>query len=355
MPAYKDEKRNTWFCSFYYSDWTGKKKLKKKRGFLTKREAISWERRFLEQQQGNINMTFGEFWEVYKNDMKVRLRESTMITKVYIVELKVLPYFKDKPLNEIKPTDIREWQNSLIKQGYKETYLKTINNQLNALFNYAVRYYELNSNPCSKAGSIGKSNADEMKFWSKEEFDLFIEGIKDKKQSYVAFMVLFWTGMRIGELLALNSDCIDFESNKIHIKHTYQRINGKDMITPPKTPKSIRTIIMPQFLSDILNEYVNCLYGYTPKDRIFHMTKHFLEHEMNRGCTNTGVKKIRIHDLRHSHATMLLGMGVQIMEVSDRLGHQKISTTLNTYAHILPNKQNLLAGKLDEMYKGENE
>ena len=143
MPAYKDEKRNTWFCSFYYSDWTGKKKLKKKRGFLTKREATAWERSFLEQQQHQIDMTFGDFWEVYKRDMKVRLRESTMITKIYIVELKVLPYFKDKALNDIKPTDVREWQNTLIKQGYKETYLKTINNQLSASPSYQSIFYLL--------------------------------------------------------------------------------------------------------------------------------------------------------------------------------------------------------------------
>lgn len=354
MPAYKDEIRNTWFCSFYYSDWTGTKKLKKKRGFATKREALAWERSFLEVKQGDIVMKFGEFWELYKKDMRNRLRESTMSTKEYIVELKILPYFRDKSLSEIKPSDIREWQNEIIKQGYKDTYLKTVNNQLNAIFNYAVRYYELKFNPCAKAGSIGKSKADEMSFWTRVEFETFIEGVKDKTQSYVAFMVLFWTGMRMGELLALNYNCIDFEGNTIDITRTYQRLQGKDVITEPKTPKSKRKVVIPQFLSDLIKDYVSHLYGYMPTDRIFHMTKYFLECEMKRGCKNTGVKKIRIHDIRHSHVSLLIDMGIPILEIRDRLGHEKIETTLNTYSHLYPNKQKELAYKLDEIYKGDN-
>jgi integrase len=354
LPAYKDEKRNTWYCSFYFTDWTGTKKLKKKRGFNTKREALAWERQFLEVKQADVDMTFGDFWEVYKQDMKVRLRESTMITKTYIVDLKVLPYFKDTPLCDIKATDIREWQNHLMKQGYKETYLKTVNNQLTAMFNYAVKYYELRQNPCSKAGSIGKSRADEMQFWTKEEFEKFIVGVSDKPQSYTAFMVLFWTGMRIGELMALSYQNIDFDNNTISIIKSYQRLNGKDVITPPKTPRSVRTVTMPVFLSEVLKTYVNRLYGLMSYDRIFHFTKYFLEHELMRGVKNTGVKKIRLHDLRHSHASMLIEMGTPILEVRDRLGHEKVETTLNTYGHLYPNKQTELADRLNAMYEGDS-
>ena len=353
MPAYRDEERNTWYCSFYFQDWTGKRRIKKKRGFDTKREALAWERSFLEVKQADINMTFGDFWEVYQRDMKVRLRENTMNTKKYIVDLKVLPFFKDKKLSEIKATDIREWQNQLMKQGYKETYLKTINNQLTAIFNYAVRYYELRSNPCTRAGTIGKSRAEEMSFWTKEEFDKFIVGVKDKPQSYASFMLLFWTGIRIGELMALTCKSINFEANTISISKSYQRLNGKDIITLPKTPKSIRTISMPAFLSDILFSYVNRLYGFMSTDRIFHFTKYYLEHELDRGIKKTGVKKIRLHDLRHSHASMLIEMGTPILEVRDRLGHEKVETTLNTYGHLYPNKQGELAEKLNIAYKGE--
>lgn len=304
-------------------------------------------------RQADITMSFACFWELYKKDMQVRLRENTMQTKLHIVESKILPYFKDLKLDEINAVTIREWQNQLLQQGYKETYLKTVNNQLSAIFNYAVNYYGLTSNPCVKAGSMGKKHADEMNFWTKEEFDTFITGVSNKPQSYVAFMVLFWTGMRIGELLALTSENIDFDKNTLAIKHSYQRIRGQDVITAPKTPRSVRVITIPDFLANILKDYTERLYGLQPKDRLFPFTKHYFTHEMARGCKNTGVKKIRVHDLRHSHATLLIEMGIPILEVRDRLGHEKVETTLNLYGHIYPNKQKELANKLDIIFKNE--
>ena len=94
-------------------------------------------------------------------------REHTMINKHYIMDDKVLPYFGEKKMNEITPADIRKWQTELINKEYSKTYLKTINNQLSAILNYAVRYYGLKNNPCRTAGSMGKSKADEMSFWTK--------------------------------------------------------------------------------------------------------------------------------------------------------------------------------------------
>lgn len=96
-------------------------------------------------------------------------------------------------MNDIRASDIRTWQNTLIKQGYSATYLKTINNQLSAIFNYATRFYGLNNNPCRQAGSIGKSKANEMDFWTKQEFMEFVDCLKDKPQSYMAFQILYWT------------------------------------------------------------------------------------------------------------------------------------------------------------------
>jgi integrase len=157
--------------------------------------------------------------------METRLREHTMRTKKYIIDLKVLPYFGKLKMNEITAPHIRKWQNELIKQGYAQTYLKTINNQVAALFNYAVKYYDLPSNPCRKAGSMGKSNAEEMHFWTREEFSKFIDSVMDKHQSYMAFMMLYWTGIRLGELLALTVDDVDFEKRTIRISKSYQRIS----------------------------------------------------------------------------------------------------------------------------------
>ena len=155
MPANKDEKRGTWIAQFYYTDWTGARKKKKKRGFATKREALEWERDFLQMQTASVNMSLSAFSNLYLEDMSHRLRKSTMVNKRALFDLKIKPYLGSKPLNEITAADIRKWQNELIGEGYAPTYLKIVNNQLTALFNYAVKYYSLTENPCKKAGSMG--------------------------------------------------------------------------------------------------------------------------------------------------------------------------------------------------------
>ena len=351
MKAEKDKKTGKWLIQYRYTDWQGKRRKSTKRGFATKREAEEWLRNFLITQKADFDMKFEDFWKMYCADMETRLREHTMRTKKYIVELKILPYFGDKRVKDITAADIRQWQNELIKMGYSPTYLKTINNQLSAIFNYAVRYYDLKSNPCVKAGSMGKSKAEEMDFWTGEEFRKFIDSVMNKRLSYMAFMTLYWTGMRMGELLALNPKDIDLEKRTISITKSYQRLGKKDVITPPKTPKSKRVITIPEFLAADIKDYMDSLYDLQENDRLFPITKYYLEHEMQRGIKESGVKRIRVHDLRHSHASMLIELGFSPLEIANRLGHEKVETTLNTYAHLYPNKQTKLAERLDSEYR----
>ena len=197
MGVYKEGKN--WKVQVYYKDWQGNRKRKQKRGFRTKGEAKEWERDFLQQQTQSVEIEFGNFLELYYKDMEVRLRENTMYTKRYIIDLKIKPYFEHKVLSEITVADIRNWQNELLKQNYSETYLKTINCQLGAIFNYAVRYYNLKDNPCRKAGSIGKSKGEPKDFWMQDEFETFLETVDDKPEAKMAFQFLYWTGMRIGD------------------------------------------------------------------------------------------------------------------------------------------------------------
>lgn len=351
MKAEKDKKTGKWLIQYRYTDWQGKRRKSTKRGFATKREAEEWLRNFLITQKADFDMKFENFWKMYYADMETRLREHTMRTKKYIVELKILSYFGNKRVNDITAADIRQWQNELIKIGYSPTYLKTINNQLSAIFNYAVRYYDLKSNPCAKAGSMGKSKAEEMDFWTGEEFRRFIDSVMNKRLSYMAFMTLYWTGMRLGELLALNPKDVDLEKRTISITKSYQRLGKKDVITPPKTPKSKRVITIPEFLAADIKDYMDSLYDLQENDRLFPITKYYLEHEMQRGIKESGVKRIRVHDLRHSHASMLIELGFSPLEIANRLGHEKVETTLNTYAHLYPNKQTKLAERLDSEYR----
>lgn len=304
MAAYKDKERNTWYAAFYYRDWQGNNKKKKKRGFKTKREALDWEQRFLQKQAASLDMLFKDFVEVYTEDMKPRLKYNTWLTKEHIIKTKLLPYFGSKKMNEIKAADIVRWQNEMMAfrdgegTGYSKVYLKTLQSQLSAIFNHGIRLYELKENPVRKAGSMGGEKQKEMLVWTKEEYKKFAEAVMDKPQSFYAFEVLYWTGLRVGELLALTPEDIDLEKHTISINKSYQRLQGEDYITDPKTEKSNRTVSIPDFLCEELEEYMAMLYGFKKNDRLFQITKSYLHHEMIRGAKISGVKRIRIHDGR---------------------------------------------------------
>lgn len=355
MPTHYDEQTKTWYVKCYYTDYTGTKRQRKKRGFKLQRDAKNWERNFLETQQADLTMSFENFVKIYMDDMGHRLREHTMIQKKYVIDLKLLPFFGKIPVSEITPAHVRKWQNELMshrddkEKAYSQTYLKSINNQLTAIMNYAVRYYSLKDNPCRKAGSIGKGYADEMQFWTTDEFKTFLEKVSDKPQARAGFLTLYYTGLRIGELLALEYADIDFENYKLSVNKSYQRLGDRDVITPPKTPRSIREVSIPGFLRDELKVYTEQLYSLHKHDRIFPCTKHFFEHEMKRGTNDGKVKKIRLHDIRHSHASLLIELGFTPLAIADRLGHEKVETTLNTYSHLFPHKRDEVAEKLQSL------
>ena len=195
----KKDPNGTWRIQYRWTDWTGTKKKSQKRGFKTKKEAEEWYAHSMLQQSSDPTMTLADFWEIYKADMEKRLRKTTMKQKEYVMNDKVLPYFGEMPINEITAPMIRKWQGEMMEKGFKPTYLKTIHNQLSAILNYAVNFYDLRSNPCRKAGSMGKSKAYERPYWTLEEFQKFSDAIMDKQDSWIAFQILFWTGMRIGD------------------------------------------------------------------------------------------------------------------------------------------------------------
>ncbi len=351
MPAYNDKnkKKNPWYCKFYYTDWKGERKQKLQRGFRTQGDAKKFEAEFLSKANADCDMLFEHLYDIYMEDCATRLKPTTLENKRVLIELKILPYFKGNQLNKIEPNMVRRWQNELISKGYADTYLKTIHNQLTAMFNYAMKFYKLQDNPARKCGSMGKKNANSMQIWTVDEFNKFIPSLDHKPLSKMAFEVLFWTGCRSGELLALTVKDIDLENNTININKNYAVVKGEEMILEPKTPKSKRIVPIPDFLAEGLKEYLSKLYDLGPKDRIFSATKSLLNLEMIRGCKVSEVKKIRVHDLRHSHASLLIELGFSPLLIAERLGHEKIQTTLETYSHLYPNKQVEVVQKLDEL------
>ena len=353
MPVYKDDGNGTFYVQCYYRDARGSKRHKTKRGFSSEVEAAVWESQFKSLNGGAMDMTFSEFVEVYASEVKPRIREHTWITKEYIINDKLVPFFGDMRMCDVRPIDVIRWQNELTEhrdadgKPWAPTYLRTVNNQLNAIFNHAERYYGLSDNPVRRVDKIGSKKGGEMQFWTKDEYLRFSEAVMDKPLSYYAFEVLYWTGIRCGELLALTPSDFLFETSELSITKSYQRLKGVDTITDPKTPNSVRRIAMPKFLAEEMKEYLeNFRDDLGPHDRIFDVTKYYLTHEMERGCKESGVKRIRVHDLRHSHVSLLIEMGFSALAIADRVGHESTDITYR-YAHLFPNKQTEIANALD--------
>jgi integrase len=352
MSVHKDKQTGKWYGHVWYHDWQGNQQRKIKRGFTTKREAQEWEREFLLQRSDDLSMTFEQFLKVYEDDRRPRLKYNTWVSKEYIIKDKLLPYFGDMPMNAIEAKDIIRWQNLLIEsrdnngEPYKATYLKCIHNQLTAIFTHAYKFYGLKVNPASKAGSMGKKNADEMEFWTREEYARAAKVAMETPRLYYPVEVLYWCGLRLGELLALTYADVDFDRKTIRVNKSYQKIKGKEYITDPKTPKSKRVVAIPDNLCAELHEYMGLQYGYKMTDRMFPVSKNYLSAHLHDVADKAGVKPIRVHDLRHSHVSHLIELGFTPVAIAERVGHESIEITLR-YAHLFPTKQTEMADRLN--------
>lgn len=354
MPVYKDKERDTWFCKFNYKDWRDETKTKLKRGFRTKKEAQEWEREFLQVQQADMDMEFSKFVDVYFTDKAPRLKERTIETKRIMLNTRIIPYLGKLRMNVIKPADIMKWQNDMMEQGYKPTYLRMLQNQVTAVFNHAERFYGLKDNPCKKIDKMGKANAKELNFWTKEEFDRFIQSFEEKEEMYrLMYQMLFWLGCRVGELLAICYGDINFKEKTVSITKTYYRRNKTDYITAPKTESSNRVVTIPDFLVEELKAYTDKMYELKEEERIFMVTDRAVQKKMKQKADKLNLKHIRVHDLRHSHIAFLIEKGTQPLIISKRVGHDSVTTTMNIYGHLYPDKQRQLADMLNAEATGE--
>ena len=340
--------RKKWYCKFYYTDYTGQRKQKKKSGFKLQRDAKEWERAFLERQQGTPEMTFQALYENYIDDMSHRLRQNSIDGKRNVFKNRILPYFKDKKVNEITPKDIREWQNSQIELDYSDAYLDRIQNMLTTIFNYAVNYYNLPVNPCNRAGHMGKRTRS-INFWTIQQFNQVLEHVEDIL-ARIALLILFYSGIRFGELRALTLADFDFNANTIDINKSIQLRSTGNLITPPKTQNGIRIVTMPQSIMDEVRAYTNSIYGLLPQEEVFDFTKSLIRGTMKRCSEKAGVPLIRIHDLRHSHVSLLIDMGFTPILIAERIG-DTVQMVNNTYGHLYPNRHEEVAEKLNNLIK----
>lgn len=360
MPVYKDEKTNTWFCRFYYKDYTGKRKQKMKRGFQLQREAKQWESDFLAKMAGSPEMPFAELYALYLEDRKNNVKPTTFKKIETTGRIYIIPAFGKCPVNQITPADIRKWQNDLktkiLPNGehLQQSTTLEISRHLSSIFNYAVRFYGLPVNPCRIAGNCVRKRIKRISFWTKEQFDQFIDTFDKKDPFYTVFMILYYTGMRKGELQALTPADISLSERQISITKTLVRLDGEDIIQTPKTPGSVRQILIPDFLCDIIREYEGRFYDLDPEDRLFPWNGATYNYSIKSHAIKAGLTPIKVHDLRHSHASLLIDLGFSALLVAERLGHENVATTLNIYSHLFPSKQSELIDRLQKLFIENN-
>ncbi len=348
MPVYQDTKTKTWYVKLYYTDYTGQRKQKMKRGFALSRDAKAWERDFLERIQGSPEMTFESLCDLYFEDLKAHTKESTARSKTQRIKKWIVPFWKDKRVNEITSADVRAWQNMMKKSKLAESTLYLVNCDLSGVFNFAVKYYNLPHNPSQNVKKLGKLSRS-LNFWTLDEFKTFIPNVTDPVL-HAAFMVLFWGGIRKGELLALTVKDFDREASTITIRGTYNRENKIDKITEPKTEHSKRTVTLPRPVSDEIASIIDMLYDPDPDDRIFgSITAFKLSYELDKEAPAAGVKRIRIHDLRHSHVSLLIDMGLQPLLIAERIG-DTVDMVNKVYGHLYPDRHKDVAKKLEELF-----
>lgn len=355
MPVYKDSERNTWYVKGRYRDWKGEARWCTRRGFKTKREAQKWETDFKAKSHNDLSMTMADFSAIYLEEMEPRLKQSSLIAKKSILTRWILPYFGRRRVNEITGSEIIRWQNMLLShcdertgRPFSKNYLRNLNAQLTVLFRYAAKYYGLHDNPMDGIMGIGSSREGKCDFWTLEEFNAFSDACMEEPMAYYCFQMLYWTGIREGELLALTEEDFDFENGTVSVSKTYHCFHGKDVVTTPKTKKSVRVVGLTERLTCEMQGYLRLCYDRRAGDRMFPVQPYFLQSRIKKYAAEAGVKTIRIHDLRHSHVSLLINMGLSALEIGDRIGHESQNITYH-YAHLFPSSQKNITDKLNAL------
>ena len=334
-----------------YDSVTGKQIQKYRSGFSTKKEArAEYSKLILAAEEGlameKKQPSFKQFIEeIYLPWYKTQVKESTYKNRLNTIE-KHFKFFYRKKVNEIEPIHVQTWQLKLAKD-YSPNYVRIIQGMLSLAFDRAIILGLAKKNPARIVGNI-KSKKVKVDFWTLEEFQkvisLLYKGDYYEHYLFICFWLLFTTGLRIGEAAALQWEDIDFDSGIISVTKTlYYKSMNEYKFVDPKTSASIRTVVIDEDTIRELKDWME-VQKKVLKDCNFVLSysgiptsKHTLPRALEKLAGLAGVHRIKIHALRHSHVALLISMGVNPLIVKDRLGHEKIQTTLGTYGHLYPN------------------
>lgn len=357
---YKTKSGVRWMFKFYgeVDPRTGKRKQSTRRGFKTKKEAERaarmLENKIQEGTYENDDVTYKyillEWWETYKNTIKV----STKNNRNSLINNHILPYFGNMKIKDINARYCQRVINEITKNANRSS-VHIIKSVINLTFKYAVKKNYISKNPMDHVviprqdEEVIQSKEEKRNFWKKDEVQSFLAISKNEMefQDYVMFHVLIYTGMRKGELLALEWEDINFDNNTIHISKTLYFLDGKEIVQTTKNVSSNRTI----HVDDKTIRYLRKLH-YKQKEELlkFGITQIpkniFIRNDLrpirlstpneilNDFIDRHDFHKITVHGLRHTHASLLFEAGADIKDVQTRLGHSNITTTMDTYTHV---------------------
>lgn len=359
MPSFEQSKSSKLWSVRFRVIAEGREAQKRLSGYRTKKEAnqayLEFMASYKPEKLADGGLTFDALVEAYLIYSKGRTKESTFYESEGKIRNHLLPYFSGRKVASIKPLDILQWQQTVSSYSYK--YQSNLRGYLSSLLRYADRYYDIPSIMSRVDPLRNTEPKKEMQFWTEAEFKKFIGAIPPKDQMHrLYFLTLYLLGCRKGEALALTWNDIDLSHGLVSITKNITR-KTKDapyLVTTPKNRASNRKVSMPKSLCAEFEKYRESLGDAATDDSfVFGGDRPLADRTTDRifgnACKDAGVKKIRLHDLRHSCASLLISHGVSIVAVSKRLGHTNIEQTLNTYSHMMPRDDEMMLQIFDEV------
>ncbi|MFD0048902.1 tyrosine-type recombinase/integrase [Actinomycetes bacterium NPDC127524] len=364
MGQIKKEGSSWYFVAEVGTDpMTGKRKRKKQRGFKTKREAekalalIESEvirGTYFEPSNITLEDHLTEWFKIKRNMINIQTAE---VYKGYIKN-RIVPILGNTQLSKLTPVLLQSYINDLVEDGLASGTIKKLNNILKSALDHAVNMELLPSNPIVKV-QLPKITKKEMKVWQIEEMNQFLQ-VAIKHRFYPAFHLALTTGMRRGEILGLRWKDVDLEKGILYVHQTLSG-DGKYFLNGAKTEAGVRSIklanesilMLKKQKRLLAKEKFACGRAYSDYDLVVctsigtPVNPNNLKKTYHKLIKEAAVPLIRFHDLRHTHATLLLSQGVHAKVISERLGHSNIKTTMDIYSHILPNMQEDAANKID--------
>lgn len=350
---YKDVKRDTYYFRITYYDKFNKRNEIKRSGFAQRKQAVKKCNEFMDELEeiGKINnLPFNDLALEYLDWYSARRKSSSVKSLKTHIDNHLIPYFGRGDVFLLDTQDIMKFQNKKVKGGFSGDYLQKMHVYLVSILNHAMKFHGLTQNVASLVGNFEIQTHKRLNYWTLEQYEVFYSFLPNIEQR-AFFKTLFYSGMRKGELRALTWEDINFTENYISIN----KADYHGEVTTPKTKASIREVYMPQHVMDTLHEFKE----WYKENKIFkegyvlfgNFYKAFSESLIDRWYNkayktmdealddNDKIPRIVLHEWRHSHASLLVNLGANVMIIAQRLGHSDTTEVYNRYGHLYPSTQ----------------